>query len=90
MGPVEVLWHGDGVPPCEQTETCENSTFLILRMRAVKNQPALFLNTGQPNPPCYISLFLLMKTSCMDILVFIMYLAYGWDLPSKSLRQCLH
>ena len=28
-GPVEVLWDGDGVnsPRCEQTDTCENSTF---------------------------------------------------------------
>ena len=34
MGPVEVLWDGDGYPTgCEQTE---NITFAILRMRAVK------------------------------------------------------
>ena len=28
MGPVEVLWDGDGVPlpRCEQTDACENST----------------------------------------------------------------
>ena len=34
MGPVEVLWDGNGVPPprCGQTE---NTTFPILRMRAV-------------------------------------------------------
>ena len=52
MGPVEALWNGDGYPsqkghgtsgsimgwgnPCEQTDICENSTFPILRIRAVK------------------------------------------------------
>ena len=25
MGPVELLWDGDGIPP-EQTDTCENIT----------------------------------------------------------------
>ena len=39
MGPVEVLWDGHGAPlpnpGCGQTHTCENSTFPILRMRAV-------------------------------------------------------
>ena len=39
MGPVEVLWDGDGLNPpshlCGQTHTCENSTFPILRMWAV-------------------------------------------------------
>ena len=56
MGPVEVLWDRDGVPPLKrtweqwkyygmemgsplgvdrQTDTCKNSTFPILRMRAV-------------------------------------------------------
>ena len=39
MGPVEVLWDGDGVPPpfpaCERTHACENSTFRILWKRAV-------------------------------------------------------
>ena len=54
MGPVEVLWDGDEVPPERTwdqwkyygmrwgtprvwTDTCENSTFPILRLRAVKN-----------------------------------------------------
>ena len=36
MGPVEVLWDGDGISPrCEQTDTCENSTFPILGMQRV-------------------------------------------------------
>ena len=35
---MEILCDGDGGDPphkCEQTDTCENSTFLILRMPAV-------------------------------------------------------
>ena len=37
VGPVEVLWDGDGVPPlprCGQTDTCENSTFPSYYVRA--------------------------------------------------------
>ena len=35
MGPVEVLWDGDGVPHrgCEQTDACENSTFPLYYVR---------------------------------------------------------
>ena len=42
IGPVEVLWDGDGVnsspTACEQTDTCENSTYPIIRMREAKKE----------------------------------------------------
>ena len=40
IGPVEVLWDGNGIilPGCGQTYTCENSTFSILWMWVITNR----------------------------------------------------